>query len=46
MTSDINQCLVLRLQQEGESYRSIREQIGLALAMITRIVKENEYLQC
>ena len=34
--------LVLRLRKEGESYRSIREQTGLALATITRIVKEQE----
>jgi len=32
--------MVLRLRQEGESYRSIKEQTGLALATITRIVKE------
>ena len=32
--------LVLRLRNEGESYRSIKEKTGFALATITRIVKE------
>jgi len=41
-TSGKKETLVLRLRQEGESYRSIREQTGLALATITRIVKEAE----
>ena len=45
-TSDKKQSLVLRLRKEGESYRSIREQTGLALATITRIVKEQEAAQC
>ena len=41
-TSGEKESLVLRLRKEGESYRSIREQTGLALATITRIVKEAE----
>ena len=42
MTSTKKESLVLRLRKEGESYRSINEQTGLALATITRIVKEQE----
>jgi len=42
MTSDKKESLVLRLRQERGSYRSIKEQTGLALATITRIVKEQE----
>ena len=34
--------LVAQQRQEGESYRSIKEQTGLALATITRIIKEQE----
>jgi uncharacterized protein YerC len=34
--------LVLRLRKEGETYRSIKEQTGLAVATITRIIKEEE----
>ena len=45
-TSGKKESLVLRLRQEGESYRSIREQTGLALATITRIVKEAEAVPC
>ena len=45
-TSGKEESLVLRLRQEGESYRSIREQTGLALATISRIVKEAEAVQC
>ena len=45
-TSAKKESLVLRLRQEGESYRSIKEQTGLALATITRIVKENEMVSC
>lgn len=41
-TSPKKESLVLRLREEGESYRSIKEQTGLALATITRIVKEAE----
>ena len=39
-TSAKKESLVLRLREEGESYRSIKEQRGLALATITRIIKE------
>ena len=45
-TSAKKEGLVLRLREEGESYRSIKEQTGLALATITRIVKENEVVSC
>ena len=45
-TSAKKEALVLRLRQEGESYRSIKEQTGLALATITRIVKEQEVAAC
>ena len=41
-TSAKKESLVLRLREEGESYRSIKEQIGLALATITRIIKEQQ----
>ena len=33
---------VLRLREEGESYRDIREQTGLGLATIRRIIADNE----
>ena len=39
-TSIKKESLVIRLRGEGESYRSIQEQTGLALATITRIIKE------
>jgi DNA invertase Pin-like site-specific DNA recombinase len=39
-TSSKKETLVIRLRGEGESYRSIQEQTGLALATITRIIKE------
>ena len=39
-TSAKKESLVLRLREEGESYMSIKEQTGLALATITRIVKD------
>ena len=45
-TSAKKESLVLRLRKEGESYRSIKEQTGLALATITRIVKEKEVISC
>ena len=45
-TSAKKESLVLRLREEGESYRSIKEQTGLALATITRIVKEAEAVSC
>ena len=38
--------LVLRLREEGVSYRSIKEQTELALATTSRIVKEQEALSC
>ncbi len=37
-TSEIKEALVLRLRDEGCSYRSIREQTGLALSTIRRII--------
>ena len=45
-TSAKKESVVLRLRKEGESYRSIKEQTGLALATITRIVKEQEAVSC
>jgi len=45
-TNAKKESLVLRLRKEGESYRSIKEQTGLALATITRIVKEREAEEC
>ena len=45
-TNAKKESLVLRLRKEGESYRSIKEQTGLALATITRIVKEKEVMSC
>ena len=39
-TSDKKERLVFRLREEGESYRSIRDQTGLSLATIQRIVKD------
>ena len=41
-TSRIKEGLVLRLRKEGCSYRSIREQTGLALSTIRRIIVEQE----
>jgi DNA invertase Pin-like site-specific DNA recombinase len=41
-TSNKKESLVLRLRKEGVSYRSIKDQTGLALATITRIIKEEE----
>ena len=41
-TNHAKEGLVLRLREEGCSYRSIREQTGLALATIRRIVAEQE----
>ena len=43
-TSNKKESLVLRLRKEGESYRSIKDQTGLALATITRIIKEQEVM--
>ena len=45
-TNAMKESLVLRLRKEGESYRSIKEQTGLALATITRIVKETDLMSC
>jgi len=39
-TSYKKERLVIRLREEGESYRSIRDQTGLSLATIQRIVKD------
>ncbi len=41
-TSKAKEGLVLRLRNEGCSYRSIREQTGLALSTIRRIIVEQE----
>ena len=41
-TNQAKEGLVLRLREEGCSYWSIREQTGLALATIRRIVAEQE----
>ena len=40
-TSDKKERLVVRLRKEGESYRSIRDQTGISLPTIQRIVKEH-----
>lgn len=39
-TNLLKEKLVLRLREEGNSYRSIREQTGLALSTIRRIITE------
>jgi len=39
-TSEKTERLVIRLREEGESYRSIRYQTGLSPATIQRIVKD------
>ena len=41
-TNQAKERLVLRLREEGCSYRSIREQTGLALSTIRRIIAEQE----
>lgn len=41
-TNEAKARLVLRLREEGCSYRSIREQTGLALSTIRRIITEHE----
>ena len=41
-TNQAKERLVLRLRDEGSSYRSIREQTGLALSTIRRIIAEQE----
>lgn len=43
-TNQAKERLVLRLRDEGSSYRSIREQTGLALSTIRRIISEQEAL--
>ncbi|MBD1193120.1 recombinase family protein [Vulcanococcus sp. Clear-D1] len=40
-TSDKKERLVVRLRDEGESYRSIRDQTGLSLATVQRILKDH-----
>jgi DNA invertase Pin-like site-specific DNA recombinase len=40
-TSEKKERLVIRLRDEGESYRSIRDQTGLSLATIQRILKDH-----
>ena len=44
-TNQAKERLVLRLRDEGSSYRSIREQTGLALSTIRRIIVEREVLR-
>ena len=39
-TSDKKERLVLRLRSEGESYRSIRDQTGISVSTIQRILKD------
>ena len=41
-TSNKKEKLVVRLREEGESLRGIREQTGLAVATIRRIIADNE----
>ena len=45
-TNKAKEGLVLRLRDEGCSYRSIREQTGLALSTIRRIIAEQEAVSC
>ena len=45
-TNQAKERLVLRLREEGCSYRSIREQTGLALSTIRRIIAEQEAVSC
>ena len=45
-TNEAKERLVLRLREEGCSYRSIREQTGLALSTIRRIIAEQEAVSC
>ena len=44
-TSEKKEKYVLRLREEGESYREIREQTGLGLATIRRIIADNEKIE-
>ena len=41
-TSDKKKRFVLRLRSEGESYRSIRDQMSISVAMIQRILQNQE----
>ena len=41
-TSDKKEKLVIRLREDGDSYREIREQTGLGLATIRRIIADNQ----
>ena len=41
-TNPAKESLVIRLREEGSSYRSIRSQTGLALSTIRRIILENQ----
>ena len=41
-TNQAKERLLLRLREEGCSYRSVREQTGLALSTIRRIISEKE----
>ena len=45
-TNQATEHLVIRLRSEGCSYRSVREQTGLALATIRRIISEQEAVSC
>ena len=45
-TNQAKERLVLRLREEGCSYRSVREQTGLALATIRRNIAEQEAVSC
>ena len=44
-TSEKKEKYVLRLREKGESYREIREQTGLGLATIRRIIADNERVE-
>ena len=44
-TSEKKEKLVVRLREEGESLRGIREQTGLAVATIRRILADNEKVE-
>ena len=42
-TSEKKERLVLRLRSEGESYRSIRDQTGVSVSTIQRILQNQEF---
>ncbi len=44
-TSNKKEKLVLRLREDGDSYREIREQTGLGLATIRRIIADSEKVE-